>query len=174
MLIIKIILKIFYWKLSHANDELVQTYTEICLIYNAINFKKNQILYHILYTQIMKTRNEYSGHKIRETKITLKTFSTFTLNNSPITECHQTCPDWEDPPGQPLCTEQSTHSPGTASQCKAPHYYPNTEEPWHLQSCNKRLWRFLVQGDAKSLMNSHCGMCAHFHSQGFGPVLGSS
>lgn len=120
----------------------------------------NQILYHILYTQITTTKNEYSGHKIRETKITLKTFSTFNQNNSPVTEngaiVGSNASRLGRSSGQPrrFCTEQSSRAPCTALTMRSVTYYPETQEPWHLQSRNERLWGLLVQEEAKSFMST--------------------
>lgn len=86
-------------------------------------------------------------------------------------------PNQEEPPAQPwrFCAAQSTRAPCTDLSMQNTTSQPVTEEPWHLQSCNERLWGFLVEEKSKVFhVNAHCGMCEHFPSQVFGRILGSS
>lgn len=86
-------------------------------------------------------------------------------------------PNQEEPLAQPwrFCAAQSTRAPCTALRMQNTACQPVTEEPWHLQSYNERLWGFLVEEKSKVFhVNAHCGMCEHFPSQVFGRILGSS
>lgn len=113
--------------------------------------KKIQILYHIFYTYIMKTKNEYAGHKIRGTKITLKTFSILvrTIVNH-WKRCH--CRIRRVQNRKILRGSRSDFAlcrprahPGQPSRCKTPHIIQWPKSPGTFNHATKDFGGFLFR-----------------------------